>query len=92
MTRTTVRLPLELLQAAKKKAAQEGCSLTSLIEDGLRQVLKGGKAEVSKVRPFKLPVSKAQGGLRPGFDLTNMASFYDSEDSDIASLTGGTRE
>jgi toxin-antitoxin system PIN domain toxin len=33
--RTTVRLPPELLRRAKRKAAAEGRTLTSLIEDGL---------------------------------------------------------
>ena len=34
--RTTVRLPSELLKRAKRMAAAEGRTLTSLIEDGLR--------------------------------------------------------
>ena len=37
--RTTVNLPDALLQAAKQRAAQQERTLTSLIEEGLRQVL-----------------------------------------------------
>ena len=34
--RTTVRLPLDLLRRARRKAAKERRTLTSLIEEGLR--------------------------------------------------------
>lgn len=37
--RTTVRLNADLLRAAKIKAAQEGRTLTSLLEEGVRRVL-----------------------------------------------------
>ena len=37
--RTTINLPDALLQAAKQRAAQQERTLTSLIEQGLRQVL-----------------------------------------------------
>jgi hypothetical protein len=60
--RTTVRLPDELMSRAKKKAATEGRTLTSLIEDGLRRVL-ADKPPRSVAMP---PVSKATGGFAPG--------------------------
>jgi hypothetical protein len=41
--RTTVRLPEGLLDRAKRKAAAEGRRLASLIEDGLRLMVAGGK-------------------------------------------------
>jgi len=37
--RTTVRLPQDLLNRARRKAAAEGRTLTSLIADGLRMVI-----------------------------------------------------
>ena len=44
--RTTVRLPPDLMARAKRKAAAEGRTLTSLIEDGLRAVVaESGKPE-----------------------------------------------
>ncbi|MFN7054576.1 hypothetical protein [Hyphomonas sp.] len=42
--RTTVRLDEALLRAAKIKAAKEGRTLTSLIEEGLRRVIEGERA------------------------------------------------
>ena len=78
--RTTVRLTPELLRAAKLKAAGEGRTLTSLIEEGLRHMLRAPRAEDQRAKPFKIPVSKAKGGLRPGFDLTNMSTIYELED------------
>jgi hypothetical protein len=77
--RTTVRLPEELLKRAKRKAAAEGRTLTSLIEDGLRLVT----AEQKTARPVKRtlpPVSKAKGGLLPGIDLTSYSAFEEAED------------
>jgi hypothetical protein len=47
--RTTVRLDEALLRAAKIKAAKEGRTLTSLLEDGLRQVLLGEVSRTSGV-------------------------------------------
>jgi hypothetical protein len=77
--RTTVRLPEELLQRAKRKAAAEGRTLTALIEDGLRLVT----AEKKTTRPVKriMPrVSKAKGGLLPGVDLTSFSAFEEADD------------
>src|SRR5262245_7865578 len=70
--RTTVRLPKDLLARAKRKAAAEGRTLTSLIEDGLRLVVESRKAwEAKRVLP---PVSKASGGPMPGIDLTDLSA------------------
>jgi hypothetical protein len=59
--RTTVRLPDELLVQAKRKAAAEGRTLTSLIEEGLRRVLAGRPEQPRGIMP---PVSAARGWLR----------------------------
>ena len=77
--RTTVRLPQELLSRAKRKAAAEGRTLTSLIEDGLRLVV----AERSKTpaRGSLLPrVSKATGGVMPGVDISDSAALQEMDD------------
>ena len=79
--RTTVRLPDDLVRRAKHKAAAEGLTLTSLIEEGLRRVLH----ERPPTRPGKriLPkVSKAGGGLKPGIDLSETAALQEFEDLD----------
>lgn len=76
--RTTVRLPEELLRRARIKAAAEGRTLTSLIEDGLRLVVTD-KPAGAQARP-KLPrFSKATGGLRPGVDLKDVEEMDDLE-------------
>jgi hypothetical protein len=73
--RTTVRLPKELLARAKRKAAAEGRTLTSLIEDGLRAVLtEGTKARKAPARRVLPRVSKATGGLMPGIDPNKLAT------------------
>ena len=78
--RTTIRLPVELLKRAKRKAAAEGRTLTALIEEGLRHVVAEDKHKPLTKKRKALPVSKATGGLRPGVDLTQMWKIYEMED------------
>ena len=82
--RTTIRLPQPLLARAKRKAAAEGRTLTSLIEQGLRLVV----AAKNKPRSATLdnpPVSKARGGLLPGLNWENLsASLQEAEDREYA--------
>jgi hypothetical protein len=68
--RTTVRLPEELIRRAKRKAAAEGRTLTSLIEDGLRLVVSEERKDKKAAR-LPLPVSDAKGGPAPGIDITD---------------------
>jgi hypothetical protein len=75
--RTTVRLPEDLLLRARQKAAAEGRTLTSLIEEGLRSVLAAGRSKRKRIMPR---VSKARGGLAPGVDLNDLASLQEAED------------
>ena len=79
MERTTVRLPEELLDRARRKAAAEGRTLTALIEDGLRLVMadKRRKAPPRRVLPR---VSKATGGTLPGIDISDSAAIQELED------------
>ena len=69
--RTTIRLNDDLLKRAKKRAAEEGRTLTSLVEDGLLLILS--KAKANRRKRIELPVSRATGGVLPGIDL-NRAS------------------
>jgi hypothetical protein len=73
--RTTIRLRDELLQRAKKKAAQEGRTLTSLIEEGLTVVL--AERPAGRRQPVELPVSSATGGVLPGVDLNRSSDLED---------------
>ncbi len=79
--RTTVRLPPDLLNRAKRKAAAEGRTLTSLIEDGLRLVTSK-PVKAAKTKRVMPPISKATGGLMPGIDLTSLSSLQEMDDLD----------
>ncbi len=71
--RTTIRLRGELLERAKRKAAEQGRSLTALIEDAVRHEL----ARPAARRRIKIPVSKAAGGALPGVDLIKTSLLED---------------
>jgi len=77
--RTTVRLPEELLNRAKRKAAAEGRTLTSLIEDGLRMVIAEKRKSVKGKRVMPR-VSTATGGPMPGIDLTDFSALQEMDD------------
>jgi hypothetical protein len=80
--RTTVRLPKDLLNRAKRKAAAEGRTLTSLIEDGLRLVTAANKKHSDSERVMPR-VSTARGGLLPGVDLSDSAALQEMDDLDL---------
>jgi len=80
--RTTVNLPDELLRQARRRAADEGTTLTALLADGLR--LRLGGAAGGRRRPRRLPVSRVGGGLRPWIDPASNASLLDAADDDSA--------
>jgi hypothetical protein len=74
--RTTIRLQDELLDAAKRRAAETGRTLTRFIEDALREALAERSLPSSaqgrfEVRPFE------GRGLRPGVDLDSNAALLD---------------
>jgi hypothetical protein len=77
--RTTVRLPGELLRRAKRKAAAEGRTLTSLIEDGLRYVVSE-RPPVEKRERIMPRISRAKGGLRAGVDITSYSALEELDD------------
>ena len=77
--RTTVRLPEDLLSRAKRKAAAEGRTLTSLIEDGLRMAIARTRKPAAGRRVLPR-VSTATGGPMPGVDLTDLSAFQEADD------------
>ena len=79
--RTTVRLPEDLLDRARRKAAAEGRTLTSLIEDGLRLIVSENRKAENRKRVLPR-VSKAGGGLMPGIDLINPSTLQEADDLD----------
>jgi hypothetical protein len=79
--RTTVRLTADLLNRAKRKAAAERRTLTSLIEDGLRLVVAGSGKIANRKRVLPL-VSKATGGPIQGIDLNDLSALQEIDDLD----------
>jgi hypothetical protein len=77
--RTTVRLPQDLLSRAKRKAAAEGRTLTSLIEDGLRLVVAENR-KPAKTKRILPRISTATGGLMPGIDISDSAALQEMDD------------
>ena len=73
--RTTIRLEDSLLAEAKRIAAENDITLTSVVENALRQSFahqeRAGKR--GKVR-F---TTSGKGGLRPGVDLDDSAALLD---------------
>ena len=68
-----------MLARARRKAAAERRTLTSLIEDGLRIVVAENKPRTQPKRILP-PISKATGGLLPGHDLTDLSALQEWED------------
>jgi hypothetical protein len=67
--KTTVEIADALFADARKLAVKEKVTLRSLIEDGLRRVLKERRAP----RKFKLrDLSVKGGGLRPGVSWSDL--------------------
>jgi len=73
--RTTINLPDELLRVLKKRAAEQGTTVTALIEDSLRASLAGTHAR-GRARRVRLK-TYGRGGLLPGVDLDDAASLLD---------------
>ena len=86
--RTTIQMDPHLLKAAKKYAAEHRRTLTSVIEDAIREVL----ARATSPRPsINLPISKVGGGFQPGIDPRRMADFYELEDLEYMERRRGPR-
>ena len=71
--RTTIRLDDDLLAEVKLLAARSGRTLTSVIEDALRETLSRQK-QVGERKPVRLTTVSGQ-GLQPGIDLDDSASL-----------------
>lgn len=79
--KTTLDLNDALIRSAKAFAAQQGSSLTRLIEDSLRIHLRAKKQSLAPSR--RAPVIKVyqgRGGLLPGIDPTSNRSMLDAAD------------
>jgi plasmid stability protein len=83
--RTTLQLDDDLMAEAKSFAAQHHRTLTSVVEESLRQLLAEARKPRER-RPVTLPVSKRTGGFRPGVDIENSAALQDILDEDELKL------
>jgi hypothetical protein len=72
--KTTLNIPDPLLKDAKRRAIDEGKTLTDLLVEGLRTRL----SQSLPSRP--LPVSRAGGGLVPGVDWGSLEPPEPAED------------
>ena len=71
--RTTIRLDDDLLVEVKQIAARSDKTLTSVIEDALREML-ARRRKTEERRPVKLTTVSGS-GLQPGVDLDDSAAL-----------------
>jgi hypothetical protein len=76
--RTTINLPNALAEAAKKRAATEGRTFTSLVEEGLRMVLD----QEEPVGPADPLPTYGRPGDRFLVDITDKEALYAVLDAD----------
>ncbi len=73
--RTTVRLPPDVLSEAKKLAVSNRSTLTTVIEDALRETLARHRQR-RPVEPLRLR-TYGKGGTLPGVELDGSAPLHD---------------
>jgi len=76
--RTTINLPDELIQQAKKAALEADTTLTEIIANALRESL-ARRSHKNPRREFKL-ITSGRGGLQPGVDLDDTSALLDLMD------------
>jgi hypothetical protein len=72
--RTTLALDDRLLRSAKKRAAEEGITLTRVIEDALRRHLA---APERPRKPFRLRLLTKRGRALPGVNVADRDALYE---------------
>ena len=72
--KTTLNLDDGLLREAKRKAADEGTTLTYVVEQGLRAVLND---EGSPAEPYVFAFPVVDGGGPPVVDVADREALYD---------------
>ena len=75
--RTTLDLDDEIMRSLKRRSADTGRTLTSLVEEALRSLLQRG------ARPapgYRLEWTVVPGGPRPGIDLSDRDALMDVMD------------
>lgn len=77
--RTTIRFDPHLLAEAKKRAAERGTTLTSVLEQALRESLARRPAAGSRAR-IRLKTVRGT-GVRRGVDLDDSAALQEAMES-----------
>lgn len=72
--KTTLNLDDMLLRAAKRRAAEEGKTLTRILEEALRQFIQ---PSARRKKSFRLKPLIKKGGKIPGVDLSDRDSLYE---------------
>ena len=87
--RTTISLPDPLLAQAKKRASQEGITLSNLVTSAVQErVLRPARTAVGAT--FRR-VEFGQGGLRPGLSWGQLKQELDDDDSARVGLSTASR-
>ncbi len=73
--RTTINLPDDLLAKLRKAAAEQGTTITALIEDSLRASLSR-RTRTARANRISL-ITFGRKGLQPGVDLDDSAALLD---------------
>lgn len=73
--RTTLNLEDQLMKDVKAKAAEEGRTLTAVMEDALRDYLRRGEETASG--SFRLRLVTVAGEARDGVDLDDRDALYE---------------
>lgn len=77
--RTTLILPDDVYRDVKRLAADEGRTVTSVVEEALRAALARHRAAADDAaRPPYRVRPTGDGGLQPGVDLTDTAALLDA--------------
>ena len=74
--RTTLMLDDDLYREVKTTVAAVGQTVTSFVEEALREALRRRAASATRV-DVALPAPVGAGGLRPGVDLDDSAALAD---------------
>ena len=74
--RTTLNIDDQVLASAKHRAIEQGVTLTSIVEDALRETLLKTKEKTANIQ--LLTVNGA--GVKPGIDLSHSSSLLDIMD------------
>lgn len=79
--RTTLIVDDDLYREAKTTAAASGQTVTSLVEEALRELLARRRAALAGDLDAALPPAVGEGGLLPGVDLTDSSALADVMDA-----------